>query len=321
MSDWRLLYEGYDPQQEGLRETLCTLGNGYFATRGAAPNALADGVHYPGSYLAGGYNRLTSEIAGHEVENEDLVNIPNWLPLVIRIDDGPWLRPDEIEYVDYRQELLLKEGLLQRFMRLRDSQGRRTCWQERRFVSMDHPHLAALEVCLTPENWSGRMTVRSALDGGVLNDGVARYRQLNNRHLESLESAQTDGETILLRSRTVQSRREIVEAARTRLYQAGEPLPAERQLERLPDLVAQDISFDVEEGQEVTVEKAVALFTSHDAAISEPGLAAVQQLGHAGSFDSLFKAHRRAWAHLWQECGIEIKTRAVSYTHLRAHET
>jgi trehalose/maltose hydrolase-like predicted phosphorylase len=40
-------------QQEGLRETLCTLGNGYFATRGAAPDCRADGTHYPGTYLGG----------------------------------------------------------------------------------------------------------------------------------------------------------------------------------------------------------------------------------------------------------------------------
>jgi alpha,alpha-trehalase len=105
MSVWRLAYDGYDPLQEGLREALCTLGNGYVTTRGAAPDAVADGVHYPGTYLAGGYNRLTSEIGGHEVENEDLVNIPNWLPLVIRIDDGPWLRPAEVEYLDYRDPL------------------------------------------------------------------------------------------------------------------------------------------------------------------------------------------------------------------------
>ena len=31
-------YQGYDPGQEGLREALCTLGNGYFATRGALPH-------------------------------------------------------------------------------------------------------------------------------------------------------------------------------------------------------------------------------------------------------------------------------------------
>lgn len=38
VSRWLLTYEGYDPEVEGLREALCTLGNGYVATRGAAPS-------------------------------------------------------------------------------------------------------------------------------------------------------------------------------------------------------------------------------------------------------------------------------------------
>ena len=41
-----------------LREALCTVGNGYFATRGAAPESKAGQVHYPGTYAAGVYNRL-----------------------------------------------------------------------------------------------------------------------------------------------------------------------------------------------------------------------------------------------------------------------
>jgi alpha,alpha-trehalase len=184
---------------------------------------------------------------------------------------------------------------------------------------MDDPHLAALEVRLTPEDWSGRMTIRSALDGSVINDGVPRYRGLNNRHLETLETAQTQDNTILLRSRMVQSRREIAQAARTQLYQGGEPLSAERRLERLPDFVAQDIELDAGKGQAITVEKFVALYTSHDAAISEPGLAAVKQLGHAGLFDSLLEAHRRAWLHLWNECGIEVETKADSTMEMKLH--
>jgi alpha,alpha-trehalase len=61
----------FRPGEERLREALCTLGNGYLATRGAAPEALADQVHYPGTYLAGGYDRQVSEIAGRTVESED----------------------------------------------------------------------------------------------------------------------------------------------------------------------------------------------------------------------------------------------------------
>jgi trehalose/maltose hydrolase-like predicted phosphorylase len=67
LNPWSLVYEGFDPASEGLREALCTLGNGRFATRGAVPEAEADQVHYPGTYLAGCYDRLTSTVAGHEV--------------------------------------------------------------------------------------------------------------------------------------------------------------------------------------------------------------------------------------------------------------
>ena len=321
MNDWCLRYEGYDPQQIGLRETLCTLGNGYFTTRGAATDAQADAVHYPGSYLAGGYNRLTTEIAGRKLENEDLVNIPNWLPLAIRADDGPWLKPDAVTYLDYRQELALKEGLLRRSLRLQDTEGRITRWEERRFVSMDNPHLAAIELRLTPENWSGRLTVRSALDGSVINAGVPRYRQLNSRHLEPVETQAVDDDMIFLRSRMVQSRREIVEAARTQIFDGPAPLSPEQRMEQRveqrADFIAQDVTLDAQEGREIRIEKVVALYTSHDAAISEPGLAALNDLGHAGAFEPLCEAHRVAWKHLWEDCGIEIETDADSQVEMK----
>ena len=89
-SVWTLVYDGFDPARQGLREALCALGNGYFVTRGALPEAEADDVNYPGTYVAGLYNRAETEIAGRTVENEDLVNVPNWLPLRFRIAGGQW---------------------------------------------------------------------------------------------------------------------------------------------------------------------------------------------------------------------------------------
>jgi alpha,alpha-trehalase len=114
---WVLAYDGFDSPGEELREALCTLGNGYFATRGAAPEAAAGEVHYPGTYVAGLYNRLVSRVAGREVENEDLVNVPNWLPLTIRPEGGPWLDLHQLEVLAYRQELDLRRGVLIRLLR------------------------------------------------------------------------------------------------------------------------------------------------------------------------------------------------------------
>ena len=59
-------------------------------TRAAAPEGLPGQLHRPGTYLAGLYDRQTSRIEGREVENEDLVNVPDWLPLTFRAQDGPW---------------------------------------------------------------------------------------------------------------------------------------------------------------------------------------------------------------------------------------
>ena len=93
-SEWRWEYHGEDPLGEGQREALCTLGNGYFATRGAAPEAVADEIHYPATYVAGAYNRLRAEVAGRTVENESLVNTPNWLCLSFRPEGGKWFGDD-----------------------------------------------------------------------------------------------------------------------------------------------------------------------------------------------------------------------------------
>ena len=37
---WTLTYEGFEPESEKLRESLCALGNGAFASRGASPQSI-----------------------------------------------------------------------------------------------------------------------------------------------------------------------------------------------------------------------------------------------------------------------------------------
>lgn len=159
MNAWTWTHHGFVPDQERLREALCTLGNGYFATRGAAPEACADEVHYPGTYLAGGYNRAKSEVGGRIIESEDLVNMPNWLPLRLRIEDGPWLDPAETEVLAYTQSLDLRDGLLVRDLIFRDPNERETRLVQRRLVHMRLHHLAALETRIPPS--TGPATARS----------------------------------------------------------------------------------------------------------------------------------------------------------------
>lgn len=318
-SRWTLVYEGFEPAQEGLREALCTLGNGYFATRGAADESAADDVHYPGTYLAGGYNRLSTDIAGRMVENEDLVNLPNWLPLRFRPEDGDWINLRRVEILAYRQELDLGGGVLERKVRIRDDHGRETSLLSRRLVHMGRPHLAAIAITLLPENWSGQLVVRTALDGRVINGGVERYGPLASKHLVPLETQVLGDDGMLLTAETSQSRLRIAEAARTRIFEGDDLLTVACESHEEEGYVGQELRFAVAEGIYVTIEKTVAVFTSRDRAISEPRQAAIEALEQAERFDMLLDSHRHAWRALWNRCDIVIDQGARTQMILRLH--
>jgi alpha,alpha-trehalase len=314
MDTWFFGYDGFNPENERLREALCTLGNGYFATRGAGAESVADEIHYPGTYLAGGYNRLKTKIAGREVENEDLVNMPNWLPLTFRIrygldeGEGRWFDPMGVEILSYRQDLDMKKGLLLRTVRFQDEKGRITTLKDRRLVHMENPHYAALEMKLIPENWTGRIEFRSALDGRVTNDGVERYKALNGNHLEHLGTEEVDGESIFLEVQTSQSQLRISQAARTRAFKNDDALVLKRTVTRESGFIAQHFAIDVAEQEVIAVEKVVSLFTSNDRAISNCSLAAREALAHAPGFRDLLESHILAWDHLWRRFEIRFES-------------
>jgi beta-phosphoglucomutase family hydrolase len=306
-SAWSLVYEDFVPAQEGIRETLCALGNGFFATRGAAAWATADGMHYPGTYLAGGYNRLRTDVAGRTVENEDLVNLPNWLSLPFKYADGEWFDLRRVQILAYRQELDLRRGMLLRSIRFEDDSGRRSTLEERRIVSMADMHLAAIELALTAENWSGQLTVRSGVDGRVVNDGAKLYKPFNNRHLEPLERGAAGAEGLYLLVRTTQSHLRVAVAARTRAHLEGvRHAGAWRRVEEHA-YVAEEIDVQLRPGAKLTIEKVVALYTSRDPAISECGLAARKAIARASSFESLAAAHALTWSQLWRRFDVHLR--------------
>lgn len=311
---WQLVYEGFDPAGESLREALCTLGNGYFATRGAACETPATEHHYPGTYLAGGYNRLDTEVAGRTISNEDLVNFPNWMLLQLRVEDEEWFTIQASNLVSYRQVLDMQSGVLEREMTTRDQRGRETQVLCRRLVHMGDPHLAALQYRLTPLNWSGHITLRSALDGTVINAGVARYGDLNSQHLEVLERGALEAPEagVFLRVRTTQSRIEMVQAARTRLFMDDQALDLAPGFFDENGLVGQEFHATVEQHHCLSAEKIVAVYTSRDRGISEPLTDARGKLAAQENFESLLETHARTWEHLWRQWDIELNEGADS---------
>jgi beta-phosphoglucomutase family hydrolase len=306
-SAWSLAFEGFDPAHEGIREALCTLGNGYFATRGAATGAVADDIHYPGTYLAGGYNRLRTDVAGRMVENEDLVNFPNWLTLEFRIAEESWFDIQTVKLLSYRQEIDLRRGMLLRSVNFEDSGGRRSTLTERRLISMADMHLGAFDLTLTADNWSDIVTVRSAIDGRVVNAGARLYRKFSNNHLEQLEGTVIGDDGLFLIVRTRQSHIDVAQGVRTQAFVNGQLLEIRRRIIEEPGYIGQDLRVHLEQGTPLVLEKLTSFYTSRDAAISECGLAARKAVARAGRFDVVMAEHVRSWKHLWRRFDVHIR--------------
>ncbi len=262
---------------------------------------------------------MEDRIDNRTVENESLVNLPNWLTTRFRIDGGPWFDIDEAEILEYRQELDLRHAVFTRRFRVRDDGRRTTTITERRLVSMDFKHACALEVTYLPEDWSGRLEIRSVLDGTVENTLVERYRELAGKHLDLLQTAAPSPDSVLLEIVTNQSGIRVAMAARTVIWRDGGHAEAERRLVNEGGVVGHHLALEVRRSEPVTLEKTVTVFTGRDRAIVEPATEAIRWLPRLGRFEDLLKRHVLAWGHLWERFHIDMESEGRMLCILRLH--
>jgi alpha,alpha-trehalase len=319
-SNWKIVYNGFDPEEESLRESICTLANGYVGVRGAAYESGASRIHYPGSYLTGGYNKLPTHIAGRTIYNEDLVNIPNVLPITFKIAGGEWFSPSRARIKFYRQELDLKQGVLNRDISFYSRMGQKTRLKSSRVVSMANPHLISYKYVIIPENYSGWITVKAILDGSVTNSGVERYRQLNSKHLLPLSLGEFSANGAYLLTRTSQSKITIAQASKLRVFNyEGEKRPKIKHVSRGRERIDQVFKIYVKQGKRYEIERVIALYTSKDEGVDDPLSSAISLSKRLSRFEGVLKPHQSAWDELWRKFDIQIDSDNFSQKILRLH--
>lgn len=316
---WLIEYRRYDPEQEGTRETLCAVGNGYFCTRGALEEISANpDENYPGTYIAGLYNRLESQISGRTVENEDFVNCPNWLPLTFKIDSGEWFDPTQASLRSFQRELDFKTGLLTRKLVAEDQNGNQTQIESARFSSMDDPNIAAMRYTITPLNYAEKITVRSELDGTITNQGVKRYRDLNSRHLEPVKEFGKENLS-LLNVKTNQSGIEVSIAARLKVQSGSETFEPDYSHTAIPGKITSTFEIDARPDSPVRIEKVVSIFSSNLPGPEDIQRAAREKALGAADFQSLLKASTIAWEGYWGKMDIKIYGDRLVQKMVRLH--
>lgn len=315
---WSISYFDYNRDWEGTRESLLSVGNGYFGTRGAQEETSAGEHNYPGTYIAGLYNRLESDIAGRMVSNEDFVNVPNWLPITFKIAGGEWFDPNNAEIRHITRRLNLRTGILQRSMVISDLQGHETRLVSQRLASMDDPHLAALRYQIVPLNYDEKITVRSMLDGDIVNAGVSLYSDLNSKHLEAVKE-ECKGNRSSLLVKTNQSNILVAEASRLLVAVNGSEVKPDFETTHTSAKVSTMFTVDAERGLALTVDKLVAIYAYHQEQVEDPLETAQNALSDQYNFGVIQRASTTAWEHIWEKIDIQIEGDRTAQKLIRLH--
>jgi beta-phosphoglucomutase family hydrolase len=316
---WNLHYASWAPREEKLREALTSTGNGYMGVRGAFESGVQSHHHYPGTYIAGIFNKLPSEVHGQTVWNNDMVNCPNWLTIEFRIGNGEFINPLEQKILSYSQNLDLRRAIMEREIVIQDTLGWITRIKSQRFCSMDNPHVAAIRYTIEPVNYTAEVEIRSGIDGRVQNSGVARYSSLSSDHLEHVDHGQAD-EALFLHVRTSHSKYDIVTHARTRVTcKTGGAVSTERHIISSPRSISERLRLPLSAEKGCSIEKVVTIHTSLDHGHADPVAAGRENLAKSGSFSDLLSAHIKAWDAIWEKCDMLIQGDRFTQKVIRLH--
>ena len=255
--EWVLVEEGFTLTREHEVESLFAVGNGHVGTRGS----LAEGspLSAPATFVAGVFDSDHGDSPG-------LATVPDWTRLSATVEGQP-LRLDLGQPLEHRRILDLRQAILWREWRHRDTAGRVTRVRGLRLASSADRRLLIQSITFSPENYSATVSIDATIGS-------------------SLTERTATGITIAL-------------AVATRIVDPAARTAASVDLET-------PHSLTVDLGRAYRLDRVVAVHTSRDPgdpdALARAHADRAMETGPAALIDN----HRRAWMERWNACDLCI---------------
>jgi trehalose/maltose hydrolase-like predicted phosphorylase len=284
-NNWVIAENRFDPLGQHHHETIFTSGNGYLATRGAFEEGYPNDRR--ATFIHGVFDAAPIVVT-------ELANAPDWLPLTVHAE-GERFGLARGQIVDYQRTLDLRTGVLARRVVWVSPGGHRLTLHFERFASLAQPHTLLLRLRLAPE-FAGRLQVRAALDGQMHNEALLHWLFLGQRY---------DPRTgvVSLHNRTRSSGIEIANSMRLQVDAGAEHGREFWDTDNRPTLA---LNLTAEPGQEVVVEKYVAVYTSRDLPADRVVAQAEGAVRAISGWDQSLAESQAAWAVEWARTGVEI---------------
>jgi trehalose/maltose hydrolase-like predicted phosphorylase len=303
---WHIHEDHFDPKKLHSQETVYTIGNGYFGTRGTFEEGYIGAK--PATLLFGVFDALS-------IGKEELANAPDWLLIKLFVNHERF-RLTKGKVLDYQRTLDMRHGILSRTVRWESPSGIRLKIHSERFASLADEHVGAIRYSVTVEEKPNEIKNLHLVLRGIINTAVGNDDLM---HWESIEEGHQD-DVIWLQSKT---RHADVLLAQTMSFQTSAPGFSKESLDS--DIAPVSIlEGNLEVGQTVTAEKIVTMFTSRDT--DKPVHTALREhlrLLHTPSdtgtslYETLLAKNNAAWDEHWKRSDIVIEGDDTSQQAIR----
>ena len=298
---WHINEESFDPKKMHSQETVYTIGNGYFATRGTFEENYV-GAN-PGTLLYGVFDDIS-------IGKEELANIPDWLPIQLFIN-GERFHMNRGKILAYHRTLDLRNGVLTRTVYWQSPGGIRLKIQSERFASLADEHIGAIRYSVTVEEKPLEVNELKLLLRATFNMAVGNYDLM---HWESVEEWHEDDLVWLLS----QTRHSAVQLLQTMDFTTQAP-GFSREIFDSNTAPSIELQGKLAVGETIAAEKIVVMYTTHD--VTDPVMAAfkhhrmmmrastgpLQPRAHRSLYEVLLAQSEEAWQDYWQRSDIIIE--------------
>jgi beta-phosphoglucomutase len=312
--EWKIVEDSFDAETNLRDETIFATGNGYIGMRGNFEEGYRgpEGTSVDGIYLNGFYESepiiYGEEAYGFAKNSQTMLNVTDSKMIRLFIDQEPFdLFSGNV--IDYKRTLDLKKGTLTREITWESPGGKQIQLYIQRIVCLNHKHLAAISYEVTPLNFSGEVTLVSALNGEVQNQvttGDPRAGSAFAGQVLMTEGKEQDGTFAMLHQKTKNTQFALVCAMENELETENE---YHIETDASEQMVAVKYNISAKQGKKIRLSKYIAYYTSRDYPQNELHERAKQTVteGKQQGFEALLTEQQQFLKAFWDRSDVEIK--------------
>lgn len=312
---WKISERDFKAHKNLHSETVFSLANGYIGIRGSFEEGFngSSTRSIDGIYLNGFYESVpiphNERGYGFAQNTQTRLNVTDSKIIKLQLEDE-WFNLDTGQLINFERTLDLRKGCQVRELIWRSPKGREVKVCIKRLVPFTHRHLLAFAYEVEPLNFSGTVTIHSALNGDVDNHTHVENDPRFSASLGELRMAVTGvkaratGATIT--QKTIRSGLSLTCAMENLLVEGG---PAEVDTEQTAKAATNKFRINVRVNEKIKLVKFASYYTTLDypenkiAELAEETTKAAKELG----FKALLAEQEKFCTDYWDEVDLSIE--------------